>query len=80
MPGRTAGNSKLPFSFEILVAEMPVSTPVNVTVAPGTTPADASRTVPTTVAESNCADAVDAVRSKAITDRNPSRMPFTSKC
>ena len=38
MPGRTAGNSKLPSSLEVLTTEMPVPTPVSVTFAAGTTP------------------------------------------
>src|SRR6188768_318265 len=52
------------------MVEIPVPTAVSVTFAPGTTALEASRTVPTTVAVSNCARAGAAVERSAIT---PSR-------
>ena len=74
MPGFTAGNSKFPSSADVLTVEIPVSIAVNVTFAPGTTDSDASRTVPTTVAVSNWADALAAVSNSAPTPNARDRM------
>src|SRR5258706_6740834 len=53
---------------------MPVSTAVSVTFAAGTTAFEVSRTVPRTVAESNCANAADALSNRANTHRDTNRM------
>src|SRR5215212_3598020 len=53
---------------------MPVSMAVSVTLAPGITESDASRTVPTTVAVSNCAAALAQVRSSTPIDTTKARI------
>jgi hypothetical protein len=53
---------------------MPVATLVSVTLAAGMTAFDVSRTVPTTVAVSNWADALDAPSSSAHTTKQATRM------
>ena len=60
-PALTVKNSKLPSAFVAFVIDTPVAVLVSVTVASGTTALLASRTVPSTVAVSNCACAVRAV-------------------
>lgn len=55
----------LPLSSLTAMAVMPVLTFVSVTVAPGTIAPDASRTVPSTVAASNCANPVAGINSAA---------------
>src|SRR5687768_218909 len=57
---------------------MPVSTAVSVTFAAGTTASDASRTVPTTLAVSNCADAFPAAITHTHTARTRARIAHTS--
>src|SRR5581483_1335989 len=56
-PGRTVTNSYNPSAFDERVADTPVAVLVSGTFASGTTAPDASRTVPTTEAVSNCANA-----------------------
>ena len=63
MPGFTVKNSYKPAAPVVFTIESPVSTFVSVTVASGITAPELSRTVPTTDAVSNCADA-DAAESK----------------
>src|SRR5262245_55484605 len=66
MPGLTATNSYVPASPVVFDTEIPVSALVSVTLAPGTSAPDVSRTVPTTEALSNCANAELApARSRA---------------
>src|SRR5882672_1980117 len=55
MPGRTVKNSYVPSALLVLLTETPVAVFVNVT--PGATAPEESRTVPTTDAVSNCAEA-----------------------
>jgi hypothetical protein len=50
----------MPSALVVRVTDTAVAVLVRVTVAPGTTPPDESRTVPTTDAVSNCADALAA--------------------
>src|SRR5687768_6026803 len=66
---RTVKNSKLPFASDIFSTLRPVSRFVNVTLASGTTPPELSRTVPTTVAVSNCANDGVAQRTSASVTR-----------
>ena len=60
----------------VLTTEMPVPALVSVTFAPGTTAPDVSRTVPTTVAVSNCASAgaAPSVRSQDTNTRDRRQM------
>src|SRR6185503_18206026 len=58
---------------------MPVSTAVSVTFAAGTTASDASRTVPTTLAVSNWAEAVPAAITHTHTARTRARIARTSR-
>jgi len=64
----------LPSSADTLTAEIPVSIAVNVTLAPGITDSDASRTVPTTVAVSNWAEALAEVSNSTPTHNARDRM------
>src|SRR6476620_7458524 len=53
---------------------MPEYTALSVPLTAGTTAFEVSRTVPRTVAESNCANAADAVSNRANTHRDTNRM------
>src|SRR4051812_24926777 len=66
MPTFRFGKTNCPLSVDTAVAAVPVASWVAVTVAPGTTAPDWSRTVPTMVPVSSCADAGRAVIKSAI--------------